>query len=139
MYFAIQRRTAPIVPIVPLLDILAILLIFFMLTTTFKERREVLHINIPKATHLPTTTTAEQRITLEVSESGEMRLADAPIDIRGLAGALESMKKQLPNAKVELKPDNRIPLQLLLEVWEALERTGFPVQEVPVRVQVQIQ
>ncbi len=139
MQFVTQRRAAPIVPIVPLLDILAILLIFFMLTTTFKERREVLPINIPKITHLPATSTAERRITLEVSESGEMRLADAPVDIRGLVGALESMKKQLPNAKVELKPDHRIPLQLLLEVWEALEKAGFPVKEVPVRVQIQVE
>ena len=84
MQFVTKRRAAPIVPIVPLLDILAILLIFFMLTTTFKERREILPINIPKVTHLQATATQDRHITLEVAESGEMRLADAPVDIRGL-------------------------------------------------------
>jgi biopolymer transport protein ExbD len=65
-----------------------------------------------------------------------MRLADAPVNLRGLAGALKKMKAALPDAKIELKADDDVSLQLLLQVWEILTEQGFPIKDVPVRVQV---
>jgi biopolymer transport protein ExbD len=118
------------------MDILVILLIFFMLTTTFPEKRESLAIDLPKVTNLPASTKIDQRITLEIAQNNEMRLADAPVNLRGLAGALKKMKAALPDAKIELKADDDVSLQLLLQVWEILTEQGFPIKDVPVRVQV---
>lgn len=118
------------------MDILVILLIFFMLTTTFPEKRESLAIDLPKVTNLPSSTKIDQRITLEIAQNNEMRLADAPVNLRGLAGALKKMKAALPDAKIELKADDDVSLQLLLQVWEILTEQGFPIKDVPVRVQV---
>lgn len=131
-----RRRRTPAIPIIPLMDILVILLIFFMLTTTFPEKRESLAIDLPQVTNLPASEKVDRRITLEIAANGEMRLADAPIDIRGLAGSLDKMKEALPEAQLELKADDDISLQLLLQVWEILTDKGFPIKEVPVRVQV---
>lgn len=131
-----RRRRTPIIPIIPLLDILVILLIFFMLTTTFPEKREALSIDLPKVTYLPSSPQVDRRITLEIAQNGEMRLADAPVSLRGLEGALEKMKEALPDAKLEMKADGEISLQLLLEVREILTKSGFPIKDVPVRVQV---
>ncbi len=136
MHIATRRRRTPIIPIIPLMDILVILLIFFMLTTTFPEKRESLAIDLPKVTNLPASTKIDQRITLEIAQNNEMRLADAPVNLRGLAGALKKMKAALPDAKIELKADNDVSLQLLLQVWEILTEQGFPIKDVPVRVQV---
>ena len=136
MHIVTHRRRTPVIPIIPLMDILVILLIFFMLTTTFPEKRESLAIDLPKVTNLPSSAQVDQRITLEIGENNEMRLADAPLDIRGLAGALERMKESLPQAKLELKADDDVSLQLLLQVCEILASRGFPIKDVPVRVQV---
>ncbi|MCH1504189.1 MAG: hypothetical protein GWQ05_25230 [Verrucomicrobiaceae bacterium] len=136
MHIATRRRRTPIIPIIPLMDILVILLIFFMLTTTFPEKRESLAIDLPKVTNLPASTKIDQRITLEIAQNNEMRLADAPVNLRGLAGALKKMKAALPDAKIELKADDDVSLQLLLQVWEILTEQGFPIKDVPVRVQV---
>ena len=136
MHIVTHRRRTPVIPIIPLMDILVILLIFFMLRTTFPEKRESLAIDLPKVTNLPSSAQVDQRITLEIGENNEMRLADAPLDIRGLAGALERMKESLPQAKLELKADDDVSLQLLLQVWEILASRGFPIKDVPVRVQV---
>ena len=136
MQIATRRRRTPVIPIIPLMDILVILLIFFMLTTTFPEKRESLAIDLPKVTNLPASTTIDQRITLEIVQNNEMRLADAPVNLRGLAGALRKMKASLPEAKIELKADDDISLQLLLQIWEILTEQGFPIKDVPVRVQV---
>ncbi len=133
-----KKRRLPVIPIIPLMDILVILLIFFMLTTTFPEKREYLPIELPRVTNLPTEQSAERRVTLEIAENGEMRLADSPIDIRGLSAALRKMKEQLPNAKVEIKADVQISLELLLQVWEALLENGIPVKEVPFRVEMKV-
>ena len=46
------------------------------------------------------------------------------------------MKAALPEAKIELKADDDVSLQLLLQVWEILTEQGFPIKDVPVRVQV---
>jgi biopolymer transport protein ExbD len=136
MHIATRRRRTPIIPIIPLMDILVILLIFFMLTTTFPEKRESLAIDLPKVTNLPASTKIDQRITLEIAQNNEMRLADAPVNLRGLAGALKKMKAALPDAKIELKADDDVSLQLLLQVWEILTEQGFPIKDVPVRVQL---
>lgn len=136
MRIVTRRRRIPVIPIIPLMDILVILLIFFMLTTTFPEKRESLAIDLPKVTNLPSNTQVDRRITLELSDNGEMRLADAPVDIRGLGAALDKMKEALPDSKLELKADEKISLQVLLEVWEVLNAKGFPIKEVPVRVQL---
>ncbi|MDF1787776.1 MAG: biopolymer transporter ExbD [Verrucomicrobiales bacterium] len=136
MHIATRRRRTPIIPIIPLMDILVILLIFFMLTTTFPEKRESLAIDLPKVTNLPASTKIDHRITLEIAQNNEMRLADAPVNLRGLAGALKKMKAALPDAKIELKADDDVSLQLLLQVWEILTEQGFPIKDVPVRVQV---
>lgn len=139
MHFVTPRKVQPIIPIVPLLDILAILLIFFMLTTTFKERKEYLPIEIPRVTHLRTASETEPRVALEVLPNGEMRLAEAPVNMHGLAGALRRVKESLPDAKLELRADNQIPLQTLLEIWEALTKAEYSIREVPVRVQVSLE
>ena len=44
-----RRRPVPTIPIVSLIDILVILLIFFIVTSTFKERRDILNISLPNA------------------------------------------------------------------------------------------
>lgn len=136
MRIVTRRCRIPVIPIIPLMDILVILLIFFMLTTTFPEKRESLAIDLPKVTNLPASEQVDRRITLEIAANGEMRLADAPVDLRGLAGALDKMKEALPEAKLELKADDEIELQTLLRVWEILTEKGFPIREVPVRVQI---
>lgn len=134
MRIVTRRRRTPIVPIIPLMDILVILLIFFMLTTTFPEKQESLAIDLPQVTHLPEVEVRDRRISLEVAENGEMRLAGAPVDIRGLAGALGKMREALPDAKLELRADEKVSLQLLLQVWEILTQQGYPIKEVPVTV-----
>ncbi len=138
MHIAVRRRRTPIIPIVPLMDILVILLIFFMLTTTFPEKRETLAIDIPQITSLPAQAQVDRRVTLEVADNGEMRLAEAPVDLRGLPAALDQLKEALPEAKLDLKADEKVSLQLILQVWEILTAKGFPIKEVPVRVEIEV-
>lgn len=52
MKFYTQKRRQPTVPIVTLIDILAILLIFFIVTTTFKQRQSLLNVNLPKSSQM---------------------------------------------------------------------------------------
>ena len=48
MRFYTKRRKMPSITIVSLIDILAILLIFFIVTTTFKDKLPQLQINLPE-------------------------------------------------------------------------------------------
>lgn len=42
-----KRRPVPAIPIVSLIDIMVILLIFFIATTTFREKKVQMKINLP--------------------------------------------------------------------------------------------
>jgi len=48
------------------MDILAILLIFFIVTTTFKEPRPALEIDLPTVKDIPSTEITETRSVLAV-------------------------------------------------------------------------
>ena len=136
MQFFIPRKQKPIVPIIPLLDILAILLIFFILTTSFNAEKPFLRVSLPEVTNLETESDHRQRVPLSVLASGEIRLGDQSMVEAELTAALRKMKTEQPESELELNMDEDIPLKTVLSVWESLTVAGYPVREVPTRVQV---
>jgi nucleoside-diphosphate-sugar epimerase len=45
-------------------------------------------------------------------------------------------KNRFPGRKLELEADRRLPLERLLQVWDALTKAGIPVTDVPARIKV---
>ena len=130
-----RKRRSPVVPIVSLIDILAILLIFFIVTTTFKEKKNLLAIDAPTTERLEATASAESRTTLTVTAEGEFFLDLAPVPEDDLESVLSGLKDSDPEAKLELRADEAVPLKTLVALWDALTAAGFPIKEVPARIQ----
>ncbi|MGJ8633838.1 MAG: ExbD/TolR family protein [Luteolibacter sp.] len=136
MVFHRVTRNRAQVPILPMIDILFILLVFFIVSTTFKKPREILQIELPTIKEIPSDTVTDTRSVIAVDEAGKVTL-DALIVPEGLLGSyLKAFQKQNPGRKLELEADRRLPLEKLLEIWDALGKAGITIKEVPARIKL---
>lgn len=132
-FYRIQRKR-PEVPIVSMIDILFILLIFFIVTMTFKKPREVLQIELPTVKEIESSKISDTRSVIAVDALGNITLDSLPV-AEGLLGSyLTAFQKQNPGRKLELEADKRLPLERLLQVWDALSKAGIKIKEVPARI-----
>ncbi|TLD72118.1 biopolymer transporter ExbD [Phragmitibacter flavus] len=131
-----RKRSSPIIPIVALVDILVIVLLFIVATTTFKQSNTQMEITLPQSDSLGTPAPEQdRRKTLAITKDKRVVLDGSEVDPENLALALQEMKLTNPSARLELQADQDTPLGLLVKVWDALKAAGFPVKEVPARIQ----
>ncbi len=124
------------VPIIPLIDILTILLIFFIVTTTFKEPKPVLNVEVPIASGISTAQSVERRATLSVSADGKIAIDSVQVLPGELDSYLEAFVSVNPGKKLELKIDQACPFGTMVVVWESLTKAGIGLKDVPHRVRL---
>jgi biopolymer transport protein ExbD len=125
------------VPIVSLIDILFIVLIFFIVSSEFKKKREVLKIELPTVRDVPSETIVDERSVLAIDRDGTIRLDNLTVpDLKLLEAYLAAFVKENPNRKLELEPDKEVSLEKLMGIWDALTRAGIEVKDVPARIQL---
>ena len=136
MNFYVKKRSKPTVPIITLIDILAILLIFFIVTTTFKKDESLLNINLPESGEQAPTSSLDSRIPLALNEAGKISLGQELLTIEEVPQALQQLLQKNPNAKIEMKADEKTPLGLMVKLRDAITKAGIEVNEVPLRIRV---
>ena len=134
-FHRIQRSRAQ-VPIVPMIDILFILLVFFIVSTTFKKPREVLHIELPTIKEIPSDKITDTRSVIAVDAEGNITLDTLAVPEGLLDAYLMAYQKQNPGRKLELEADRRLSLERLLGIWDALGKAGISINEVPARIKL---
>lgn len=118
-----------------MIDILIILLIFLVVSTTFKEAQPALNVSLPSSREMALGTTPDEgRLSLTVNKDEKIFLADLEVPAANLPTALARMKQDRPTAQLELKVDEKASFGLLIQVWDALTKAGFKVNDVPARV-----
>jgi len=136
MHFHRIIRKRAEVPIVPMIDILFILLVFVIVSTTFKKPREILRIELPTVREVPSETVTDTRSVIAVDALGNITLESLKVPEGLLQSYLAAYQKQNPGRKLELEADRKVPLERLLQVWDALTKAGIPIREVPARIKV---
>lgn len=134
-FHRIQRKRAE-VPIVPMIDILFILLVFFIVSTTFKKPRDVMKIEIPTVREVPSEQISDARSVIAVDALGNITLDSLAVPEGLLESYLAAYQKQNPGRKLELEADKKLPLERLLQVWDALIKSGIDIKDVPARIKV---
>lgn len=135
MNFYQKRRRTPVLQIISMIDILIILLIFLVVNTSFKEIQTALNVSLPSSREMALGTTApEGRLSLVVTKDEKIHLADAEVSAEELPAALIKLKEARPDARLELKVDEKASFGLLIRLWDALTKAGFKVNDVPARV-----
>ena len=131
-----KRRPVPAIPIVSLIDIMVILLIFFIATTTFREKKVQMKINLPESKTMGATESKpEVRTSITLTKTREVFLDGNPVEIEKLADSLLKLKAANPGVKLELEADTDTALGSLMKIWDALRAAGFTINEVPARIQ----
>jgi biopolymer transport protein ExbD len=126
MRFYLRKRRAPSVIIVSLIDILAILLIFFIVTTTFRQNQPQLQINLPESR------TAEQApaennepAVLRIKNVNEITLDEKPVTLENLADALRTLREQTPARPIAMQADREAPFGVVVKALDALRDAGI--------------
>jgi len=124
-------------PIVSLIDILFIVLIFFIVSSEFRKKRDVLRIELPTVREVPSDVVADDRSVLAIDRDGAVRLDDLTVpNLRLLEAYLRAYVKENPGRKLELEADKDVSLEQLVEVWDALTKVGIEVKDVPARIRL---
>ena len=131
-----RRYHAQGIPIVPMLDILTILLIFFIVHTEFRHQVNVLKLDLPRTVHLAGEAGDRNSVLLEVGDDGSLALAGTLIESANLTQAVRDVLEQNPDARVQVAAAGGASMARFIEVMDTLSAAGLPVEEVPVRIEV---
>jgi biopolymer transport protein ExbD len=130
MRFYTKRRKMPSITVVSLIDILAILLIFFIVTTTFREKLPQLQINLPESKSAATTASEPKKsILLQIKGVDQIRLDDKPVTAASLPSAIREVQKANPGCSITMQADKDAPFGTVVSVLDALQEAG--VKNIP--------
>jgi biopolymer transport protein ExbD len=126
MRFYTKRRKMPSITIVSLIDILAILLIFFIVTTTFKERLPQLQINLPESKAASAATSQPKKaILLQIKGPDQISFDNKPITTAALPGAIHEAQRVNPGCSITMQADKEAPFGTVVTVLDALQIAGI--------------
>jgi biopolymer transport protein ExbD len=135
--FYTKRRTAPVVTVISLIDILTILLIFFIVTMKFPEDRASLKIDLPKSRGGEGSAIVDNRLTIAVGPDSRIYVGEKEVPLVDLGQMLKGIRAENPAVKFELKADEKLPLGVLVGLWDAFNEAGVAIKDVPARILLQ--
>lgn len=137
MYFERPIARPRQIPIVSLIDILFIVLIFFIVSSEFKKKRNVLQVELPTVREVKSETIADARSVLSIDAEGVIQIDSVTVSHMSLLKTyLDAYRDNNPGRKLELEADKDVSLEQLVAVWDALTKAGFDVKDVPARIQL---
>ena len=109
--------------ITPLLDLAFVLLIIFMITTPLLESS--MNLVIPSSgTKNPPINTAQVQ-TVSIDRNDAIRFNNQIVELGTLMTQLVQLKQANPDIAIVIRPDRDLPVQKLIGVMDALQRSGI--------------
>ena len=126
MRFYTKRRKMPSITIVSLIDILAILLIFFIVTTTFREKLPQLQINLPESKSAASASSEPKKaVILQIKGADQITLDGKPVTAAGLPSSIRETQKANPGCTITMQADKEAPFGTVVSVLDALQEAGI--------------
>jgi biopolymer transport protein ExbD len=117
-----SKRRKPLINITSLIDIMFLLLIFFMVSSTFKNQEEAIDITLPQA---GTSSAQELDFTeLVVSVEGALLFNGEPLSLEDIKAQLKSVMADDPNAQVILRADAEAAWDPIVKVVDLAREVG---------------
>lgn len=113
-----------------------ILLIYFAVEYDPKKKRDVLHIELALSQDSATTQVGEPAAVLAIAADGRVTLDATRITEGMLVDYLKIFREKFPTRKLELEPDKQVPLEVFINVQNALIEAGINPKDVPTRVKI---
>lgn len=106
----------------PLIDCVFLLLIFFMVTTVFKEPYR-LRVLLPEA--VQATLIEEKKLVATIDRGGEMEVNRYPVVLETLEGVLTREKEGVRVVTLIIRTDKQTRHGLVLDMMEIAKRIGI--------------
>lgn len=117
-----RRRRSPVINLASLIDVMFLLLIFFMVSTVFRNNAGI-DIALPAA-----TTSAEQQVApheIFIQGSGAITFRDRPgITLEALEAEMRALLQQEPDARLALSADESADYKSFIAVIDLARRVG---------------
>ena len=123
MRFGSERREAPRLDMTPLIDVIFQLLLFFMLSTTFRNSPSF-EVQLPEVS-------SDQMIqedhtwTLMVSKSGQLSTQSGTILKEDLEGVLEEELRTNPQVSLIIEADEGLEHGVVVELMDIAQEAGI--------------
>ncbi len=127
MVFRERRRNKSVeLNVTSLVDVLFLLLIFFMLTTTFKQAGE-LELNLPESSTAGPAGAggAERGVELVLTEQGTLLLDGAPVTFETLPAGLRTVRQRRPGAQIMIEAESGVTHGQVVRLLDAVRTAGF--------------
>ena len=123
MRFLDERRGgSPLINITSLIDVMFLLLIFFMVSTTFKDQPAI-NLQLPRSATAEMTGLTPALLTL--TAGGEIYLNDRRLDEPGLAAALRQLRAASQEDRIILQADARSEHGTVVRLIDLVKQSGF--------------
>lgn len=129
MRFHTRSRRKPTVNIVSLIDILAILLIFFIVTTTFKDDQPQVRINLPESTTAVEAPAASEPALVLIDSGNLVYFEGEQVTLEALSERIEHVIANDPGRGFALKADEAAGFGTVIRVMDIFQEND--VRDLP--------
>lgn len=122
-----RRRDQAEINLTPLIDVVFLLLIFFMVSTTFRDEAR-LHVQLPEALGQAVPGERPETIRIRIDRLGSFQVNDQAVGGRTaarLAQALQAALNGRAALPVLIQADARTPHQAVMTALDAARRAGL--------------
>ena len=116
-----RRHRRPIINITPLIDVMFLLLIFFMVSSTFREHLGI-DITLPRAA--TGSEQAEDGHEITVKTSGDIFIGQRLVSVEELRESLTALVAEEPEAVITLRADEAAAFQRVVTVIDTVRGVG---------------
>ena len=110
----------------PLIDCVFLLLIFFMVTTVFKQPYS-LQVALPEARQAHIV--EEKKLVATITQDGRMEINRQPVTLGNLEQVLSREKEGPRSLTLVVRTDRETPHKYLLDLFEVAKRVG--IEKIP--------
>ena len=112
-----RKRTTPEISMAPLVDCMLLLLIFFLLTSSFSEKRGI-KLELPRSTTAEIT--EQDVINILLADTGEIMFGGKTVTGQELTEALKTTVSEQGKKPVFMLADRLVPLEKVTEVIDCV-------------------
>ncbi len=118
--FRRPKRPTHTIDMAPLIDVVFLLLIFFMLTSAFREPS--LPLELPSATGSPETPT--EALVISVAADGSIAISGDPVTLEAFADTLRTILDERDNRSVNFRGDRSVDYGVFVDLMDQARSAG---------------
>lgn len=121
------KRKSLSINITSLIDVMFILLLFFIVTSTFREKNSAaLDLELPKSDQAKEESNEKEEVTLYLDKNKNVSILGKVFALDSLQFYFPSLKNQLSGKPLIIKGDQEVTYQSFIKVFDVLKSHNIP-------------